>query len=97
VSIIASPSVLGEDIMFFYLSFKLSRYYYAKSQMKVSSKFEKKNQYGFLIFNIIGLVHFFKKIVNLKNRSEFYTYRYNNVKSTQVESTISWQKTHFYF
>jgi len=43
VSIIASPSVLGEDIMFFYLSFKLSRYYYAKSQMKVSSKFEKKN------------------------------------------------------
>ena len=89
MSIIASPSVLGEDIMFFYLSFKLSRYYYAKSQMKVSSKFEKKNQYGFLIFNIIGLVHFFKKIVNLKNRSEFYTYRYNNVKSTQVKSTIS--------
>lgn len=43
MSIIASPSVLGEDIMFFYLSFKLSRYYYAKSQMKVSSKFEKKN------------------------------------------------------
>ena len=83
--------------MFFYLSFKLSRYYYAKSQMKVSSKFEKKKPVWVPYFQYNRPGSFFLKIVNLKNRSEFYTYRYNNVKSTQVKSTISWQKTHFYF